>query len=121
MLIECVPNVSEGRRPEVVAAMAAAIRAVPGVRLLDHSSDASHHRSVFTLVGDPAGVERAVLALFERAIADIDLRTHKGEHPRLGAVDVVPFIPTQGATMADCAPLAKTVSAPSPPRSHLPH
>jgi glutamate formiminotransferase len=111
MLIECVPNVSEWRRPEVVAAMAAAIRGVPGVRLLDHSSDPSHHRSVFTFVGDSAGVERAVLALFERAIADIDLRTHKGEHPRLGAVDVVPFIPIEGATMADCVALAKKVGA----------
>jgi glutamate formiminotransferase len=111
MLIECVPNVSEGRRPEVVAAMAGAIRGVPGVRLLDHSSDPSHHRSVFTFVGDSAGVERAVLALFERAIADIDLRTHKGEHPRLGAVDVVPFIPIEGATMADCVALAKKVGA----------
>jgi glutamate formiminotransferase len=111
MLIECVPNDSEGRRPEVVAAMAAAIRGVPGVRLLDHSSDPSHHRSVFTFVGDSAGVERAVLALFERAIADIDLRTHKGEHPRLGAVDVVPFIPIEGATMADCVALAKKVGA----------
>jgi glutamate formiminotransferase / 5-formyltetrahydrofolate cyclo-ligase len=111
MLIECVPNVSEGRRPEVVAAMAAAIRGVPGVRLLDHSSDPSHHRSVFTFVGDSAGVERAVLALFERAIADIDLRSHKGEHPRLGAVDVVPFIPIEGATMADCVALAKKVAA----------
>ncbi|HEV2984824.1 MAG TPA: glutamate formimidoyltransferase [Vicinamibacterales bacterium] len=111
MLIECVPNVSEGRRPEVVAAMAAAIRGVPGVRLLDHSSDPSHHRSVFTFVGDSAGVERAVLALFERAIADIDLRTHKGEHPRLGAVDVVPFIPIEGATMADCVALANKVGA----------
>ena len=72
MLIECIPNVSEGRRPEIVAAMAAAIRAVEGVRLLDHSSDASHNRSVFTMVGDAAGVEHAVLALFERAVADVD-------------------------------------------------
>src|SRR5438270_13608552 len=111
MLIECIPNVSEGRRPEIVAAMAAAIRAVPGVRLLDHSSDASHNRSVFTLVGDAAGVEQAILALFERAVADIDLRTHKGEHPRLGAVDVVPFVPIEGVTMADCVALAKKVGA----------
>src|SRR5258707_2201242 len=109
MLIESVPNVSEGRRPEVVAALAEAVRAVPGVRLLDHSSDPSHNRSVFTLVGDAAGVERGVLALFERATAEIDLRVHKGEHPRLGAVDVVPFIPIEGATMADCVALAKEV------------
>jgi glutamate formiminotransferase len=111
MLIECVPNVSEGRRSEVVAAMAEAIRAVAGVRLLDYSSDASHNRSVFTLVGDATGVERAVLALFERAVADIDLRIHQGEHPRLGAVDVVPFIPIEGVTMAECVALAKKVGA----------
>jgi glutamate formiminotransferase len=110
-LIECIPNVSEGRRPDVVAALADTIRAVPHVRLLDHSSDASHNRSVFTLVGDAAGVEQAVLALFERAIADIDLRTHRGEHPRLGAVDVVPFVPIEGVTMAECVALAKNVAA----------
>src|SRR5256885_13909547 len=106
MLIECVPNVSEGRRTDVIARMAESISSTTGVRLLDHSSDPSHNRSVFTLVGDAAGVERAVLALFERAIADIDLRTHKGEHPRVGAVDVVPFIPIADATMADCVALA---------------
>src|SRR5450759_4108428 len=111
MLIECIPNVSEGRRPAIVAAMADAIRGVSGVRLLDYSSDASHNRSVFTLVGDSAGVERAVLALFERAIADIDLRTQRGEHPRLGAVDVVPFVPIEGVTMADCVALATRVGA----------
>ena len=111
MLIECVPNVSEGRRPEAVAAMAETIRAIPGVRLLDHSSDASHNRSVFTFVGDAPAIESAVLALFARAISEIDLRRHKGEHPRLGAVDVVPFIPIEGATMADCVALAKKVGA----------
>src|SRR3954468_23844106 len=111
MVIECVPNVSDGRRPEIIEAMAAAIRAVDGVHLLDHSSDASHNRSVFTLAGDADGVERAVLALFERAVADIDLRRHTGEHPRLGAVDVVPFVPIEGVTMADCVALAKKVAA----------
>jgi glutamate formiminotransferase len=111
MLIECIPNVSEGRRPEIVAAMAEAIRRVAGVRLLDYSSDASHNRSVFTLAGDAAGVEHAVLALVERAVADVDLRTHKGEHPRLGAVDVVPFVPIEGVTMAECVELAKRVGA----------
>src|SRR5256885_7230353 len=119
-LIECIPNVSEGRRAEVVAAMADAVQRVPGVRLLDRSSDASHNRSVFTLVGDPAGVEQAVLALFERAVADIDLRTHKGEHPRLGAVDVVPFVPIEGATMADCVALAKKVGAAVADRFRIP-
>src|SRR3954467_1428407 len=110
MLIECIPNVSEGRRQEVVTAFAAAIRAVPSVRLLDFSSDPSHNRSVFTLVGDESGVEAAVLALFERAVATIDLRTHEGEHPRLGAVDVVPFVPIEGVTMAQCVALANEVA-----------
>jgi glutamate formiminotransferase len=110
MLIESIPNVSEGRRPEIVAAMADAIRR-SGARLLDYSSDTSHNRSVFTLAGDAPAVERAVLALVERAVADIDLRTHRGEHPRVGAVDVVPFVPIEGATMADCVALAKKVGA----------
>src|SRR5918911_5314573 len=120
MLIECIPNVSEGRRAEVVDALAAAIRAASGVRLLDFSSDRSHNRSVFTLVGDAAGVRAAVMALFERAIAAIDLRTHKGEHPRLGAVDVVPFVPIEGVTMADCVALAKRVGATIAERFHVP-
>jgi len=111
MLIECIPNVSEGRRPEIVAQMADAIRAISGVRLLDASSDGSHNRSVFTLAGDAVGIERAVMALFERAVAAIDLRTHRGEHPRLGAVDVVPFVPIEGVTMAECVALAKKVGA----------
>jgi glutamate formiminotransferase len=110
-LIECIPNVSEGRRADVVTRIADAIRSVPGVRLLDHSSDPSHNRSVFTLAGDAAGVENAVLAIFARAVADIDLRTHKGEHPRLGAVDVVPFVPIEGVTMAECVALARKVGA----------
>ena len=120
MVIECVPNVSEGRRPEIVAAMADAIRRVAGVRLLDSSSDASHNRSVLTLAGDAEGVERAVLALFERAVADIDLRTHQGEHPRLGAVDVVPFVPIDGVTMAECVTLARKVGAAVADRFQLP-
>jgi len=111
MLIECIPNVSEGRRPAIIAALADAIRAVAGVRLLDHSADASHNRSVFTFAGDADGVERAVLALFERAVADIDLRTHSGEHPRLGAVDVVPLVPIEGVTMPECVALARKVGA----------
>jgi len=119
-LIECIPNISEGRRPDVVADMASAIRAVPGVRLLDFSSDASHNRSVFTLAGDAAGVEQAVMALFERAVAAIDLRTHHGEHPRMGAVDVVPFVPIEGVTMAECVALAKKVGAAVADRFKIP-
>jgi glutamate formiminotransferase len=120
MLIECIPNVSEGRRPEIIAAMAEAIRAIAGVRLLDYSSDLSHNRSVFTLVGDAAGVESAVLALFERAVAGIDLRTHTGAHPRLGAVDVVPFVPIEGVTMAECVALAAKVGADVAARFQVP-
>src|SRR3954468_3879490 len=120
MVIECVPNVSEGRRPDVVAAMADAVRAVAGVRLLDHSADASHNRSVFTLAGNAAGIEQAVLALVERAAADIDLRTHHGEHPRMGAVDVVPFVPIEGVTMADCVALARKVGGAIADRFNIP-
>lgn len=119
-IIECIPNVSEGRRPEVVAQLAAAVRAVSGVRLLDVSSDSSHNRSVFTLAGDAAGVEAAVLALVGAAISAIDLREHTGEHPRLGAVDVVPFVPLEGASMAECAALARTVGAALASRFELP-
>ncbi len=110
-VIECIPNVSEGRRADVIDRMADALAATPGVRLLDRSSDGSHNRSVFTIAGDKEGVSRAVLALFERAVADVDLRTHRGEHPRLGAVDVVPFVPIEGVTMAECVELARTVGA----------
>jgi glutamate formiminotransferase / 5-formyltetrahydrofolate cyclo-ligase len=108
--IECIPNVSEGRRAEIVDAIAAAVRAVPGVRVLDYSSDASHNRSVFTLAGDAPPLKTAMLALYERAVSTIDLRTHKGEHPRLGAVDVVPFVPIEGVTMEACVTLAKELA-----------
>jgi glutamate formiminotransferase len=106
-IIECVPNISEGRRAEIVAAIAAAVRRVPGARLLDFSSDASHNRSVITMAGDAGPLKAAVLALFDAAVGLIDLRTHTGEHPRMGAVDVVPFVPIEGATMDDCVALAK--------------
>jgi glutamate formiminotransferase len=119
-LIECIPNVSEGRREDVIARMAAAVRSTPGVQLLDVSTDGSHNRSVFTLVGVPAAVEQAVYALFERAVADIDLRTHRGEHPRMGAVDVVPFVPIEGVTMADCVALAKKAGAAIAERFQVP-
>ena len=109
-IIECVPNVSEGRRPDVVAGIVDAVRRVPGARLLDYSSDASHNRSVITMAGDAAPLEAAVLALFESAIAAIDLRTQRGEHPRLGAVDVVPFVPIEGVTMEECVALARSTA-----------
>jgi glutamate formiminotransferase len=119
-VIECVPNVSEGRRPEVVSRIVDAVRRVPGVRVLDVSSDASHNRSVLTLAGEAAPLEAGVLALFEAALAAIDLRAHAGEHPRLGAVDVVPFIPIDGVTMQECVALAKQTAAAVAERFGLP-
>jgi glutamate formiminotransferase / 5-formyltetrahydrofolate cyclo-ligase len=110
-IIECIPNVSEGRRADVVEGIAGAIRGTVGVRLLDHSSDPSHNRSVFTMAGDAKPLVTAVLALYDRALGAIDLRQHTGEHPRLGAVDVVPFVPIEGVTMEDCVRLAKEVAA----------
>src|SRR5262245_13568150 len=108
-IIECVPNVSEGRRAEVLDACADAIRGA-GVRLLDVKPDASHNRTVFTFAGEPAAVKAAVGALFAAALPKIDLRQHSGEHPRMGAVDVVPFIPIEGVTMADCVSMAVDVA-----------
>jgi glutamate formiminotransferase/formiminotetrahydrofolate cyclodeaminase len=108
-LVECVPNFSEGRRPEVIEAIRAAIASVEGVSVLDVSSDASHNRSVITFV---APVETAVDAAFAgiRVAAErIDLCKHTGEHPRIGATDVVPFIPLEGSTMDDCIALARTL------------
>jgi glutamate formiminotransferase / 5-formyltetrahydrofolate cyclo-ligase len=110
-VIESIPNVSEGRRQDVILRLADAVRATPGVRLLDVSSDASHNRSVFTLVGDARSLKAATMALFERAVAEIDLRKHQGGHPRVGAVDVVPFVPIEAVTVEECVALAKDVGA----------
>jgi glutamate formiminotransferase len=109
MIVECVPNISEGRRSEVVDAIVARVASAASVTVLDVSSDASHNRSVLTLAGTTVdGLRDAVLALVEAAIGVIDLRRHEGEHPRLGAVDVVPFVPIEGATMAECVALARS-------------
>ena len=105
-LVECVPNVSEGRRRDVIDRLAKAIRDVPGVRLLDQTSDADHNRSVFTFAGDADAVTAAAHALITAAYLEIDMRSHKGEHPRLGAVDVVPFVPLAGVTMEECVAIA---------------
>ncbi|MGK2851225.1 MAG: glutamate formimidoyltransferase [Candidatus Limnocylindrales bacterium] len=106
MLVESVPNVSEGRRLDVVDRLADAISSVPGVFLLDRTSDASHNRSVFTLAGEHEPVTEALERLVEAAIHDIDMDVHDGEHPRIGAVDVIPFIPLAATTMDDCVALA---------------
>ncbi len=107
-LIECIPNLSEGRREEVLARLAeVAVRAGKGVLLLDRTSDRDHNRSVFTFLGDGPGLLDAMTALVEAALGAIDLRTHRGAHPRIGAVDVIPFVPVRGATAADCVALAQ--------------
>jgi glutamate formiminotransferase len=119
-IIECVPNVSEGRRQDVVSALTAAVRAISGVRLLDASSDPAHNRSVITMAGDAQPIKDAVLALVAAATERIDLRSHSGEHPRLGAVDVVPFVPIQAVTMAECVALAKETGAEIASRFDIP-
>ena len=108
-LIECVPNFSEGRRPDVVTAIRDAIAAVPSVVILDVSSDPSHNRTVVTFVVGAAHAVDAAIAGIAKARDLIDLTTHTGEHPRIGATDVVPFIPLEGATMDDCIALARTL------------
>jgi glutamate formiminotransferase / 5-formyltetrahydrofolate cyclo-ligase len=119
-IVECIPNVSEGRRADVVRALAATLAAVPGVNLLDSSADASHNRSVFTFAGEPAAVRAGVLALFERALPSIDMRAHGGEHPRIGAVDVVPFVPLEAMTLEACVELARATACDVAERFHLP-
>ena len=120
-LIECIPNVSEGRRDDVVAAIAAAaVKAGPGVVLLDRTSDADHNRSVLTFLGDGEPLVAAMTALVEASLAAIDLRTHTGAHPRLGAVDVIPFVPVRGATSAECVDLAKKLGRTLAERFALP-
>ena len=106
-LVECVPNFSEGRRPEVIAAIRAAIASVAGAHVLDASSDPSHNRSVITFVAPVDVAADAAFAAIRVAHQSIDLTTHTGEHPRMGATDVVPFIPLEGSTMEDCIALAR--------------
>ena len=106
-IVECVPNFSEGRRPEVIDAIVATIAAVPGAHVLDVQSDASHNRTVVTFVGAPEVVLEAAFQGCRHAAELIDLTVHKGEHPRMGATDVIPFIPVRGLTMDDCVQLAR--------------
>lgn len=106
-LIECIPNFSEARRPEVIDQIVAAIQAVNEVKLLDRSSDLDHNRTVLTFAGSPAGVEEAAFRAIKTAAELIDLDAHTGEHPRIGATDVVPFVPLRGATMDECIAIAK--------------
>lgn len=106
-LIECIPNFSEARRPEVIDQIVAAIQSVSDVRLLDRSSDLDHNRTVLTFAGTPSGVEEAAFRAIKTAAELIDLDHHTGEHPRIGATDVCPFVPLSGATMEECVQIAK--------------
>ncbi len=119
-LTQCVPNFSEGRRPEVITAIVDAVRETSGVRLADWSADPDHNRLVVTFVGPPAAVREAALSAATVAVARIDLRAHQGVHPRLGALDVLPFVPLSGLTLADCGKLARDVGLELATRLSLP-
>ena len=108
-LMECIPNISEGRRLDLVEEFADIVRALPGVTLIDYSSDASHNRSVFTFLGEPTQVMEAAFRFAQHAVEKIDLRVHQGEHPRMGAVDVIPFVPIRDMDMAECVELSKVL------------
>ena len=110
-IIECIPNFSEGRDRGVIDALAEVAGGVPGVTLLDHSSDPSHNRSVFTLVGNPAGIAEAAFRLCKLAGERIDMTRHSGEHPRMGATDVIPFVPVRDVTVEECVEISKQVAA----------
>lgn len=118
-LVECIPNVSEGRRPEVIRACADAITRA-GASLLDQTSDADHNRSVFTFAGREPAVRAAVHGLVDVAVHAIDMRSHDGVHPRMGAVDVVPFVPLGSTTLETCARIARDVGAELASRYGLP-
>ncbi len=105
-IVECVPNFSEGRNAKTIEAIAQSVRNTPGVKLLSVEPDRDYNRTVVTFVGEPAGVLEAAFHATKTAAERIDMREHKGEHPRIGATDVVPFIPIKGVTMDDCARLA---------------
>ncbi|MGH7936191.1 MAG: glutamate formimidoyltransferase, partial [Chthoniobacterales bacterium] len=108
-LVECVPNFSEGRDLAKIEAIVAAMREVPGVFMLDRESDPDHNRSVVTLAGEPEAITEAALRGVGKAAELIDLTKHTGAHPRLGATDVLPFVPIEGVSIEDCIVLAKNV------------
>jgi glutamate formiminotransferase len=118
-IVECVPNVSEGRDPARLARVAAAVRATP-VTLADVHADPDHHRSVFTFLGEPAAVAAGALALADAVLAEIDMREHRGIHPRIGALDVLPFVPLSDTPMSVAVALAHAVGATLATRHALP-
>ena len=110
-IVECVPNFSEGRRQAVIDQIVASISEVAGVRVLDVESDADHNRTVVAFVGEPEAVEEAAFRGIRRAAELIDMEQHRGAHPRMGATDVVPFVPVRGVTMDDCVEMARRLGA----------
>jgi len=119
-IIECVPNVSEGRDRRLIDRLAGAVRSVAGVRLADIHADPDHHRSVFTFLGAPAAVEAAAYALAEAALRAIDMTAHRGIHPRIGALDVLPFVPLREMSMAEAVAIAHRVGRTLGTRFELP-
>jgi glutamate formiminotransferase / formiminotetrahydrofolate cyclodeaminase len=119
-LVECIANFSEGRRTEVVDAIAAAIESVPGVTLLNRSSDVDHNRSVMTFVSSPAVITEAAFCAIQTAAELINLDDHQGQHPRIGATDVVPFVPLDGVTMEECVELARSLGKRVGDELHIP-
>jgi len=109
-IIECIPNFSEGRAAGCVKELAVVAKSVPGVTLLDYSSDASHNRSVFTLFGDPDGIAEVAFQLCKRASELIDMTKQSGGHPRMGATDVIPFVPIRGVSIDECIEISKRVA-----------
>ncbi|HEP1497830.1 glutamate formimidoyltransferase [Streptococcus dysgalactiae] len=109
-IVECIPNFSEGQNQAVIDGLVATAKSIPGVTLLDYSSDASHNRSVFTLVGDDQSIQEAAFQLIKYASENIDMTKHHGEHPRMGATDVCPFVPIKDITTAECVEISKQVA-----------
>jgi len=109
-IVECIPNFSEGSDEKRVEELVTVAGSIPGVTLLDHSSDNSHNRSVFTLVGDPDGIAEVAFLLCKKASEIIDMTIHSGEHPRMGATDVIPFVPIRNVTVEECVEISKQVA-----------
>ena len=109
-IVECVPNFSEGRNQDVIDAISNAGRGIPGARVLGIEPDADYNRTVLTIAGEPNAVSEAAFRVIEAALEHIDMRIHEGEHPRIGAVDVCPFVPLKNVTMDDCVDLSKELA-----------
>ncbi|MEG2144360.1 MAG: glutamate formimidoyltransferase, partial [Oscillospiraceae bacterium] len=109
-LVECIPNFSEGRNKEVIDKLKNTAKSIPGVSLLDFSSDENHNRSVCTMVGDPIGIANAAFELAKVAMENIDMTKHSGGHPRMGATDVIPFVPVKDITVDECVEISKKVA-----------